>query len=83
MNGSNARGIRESLRHAEPVTLSLRVNDEYPDKVPLQSTPPTLLMNLPKLPKELDYRVIGRALALRDCDANIIVDFIPDVIPAS
>lgn len=72
--------IIKSLRHAEPVALSLHVNDEYPAKVPLQSTPPTLLMNLPRLPKELDYRLIGRALAVRDCDANIIVDFLPDAI---
>jgi hypothetical protein len=73
--------IRKSLRHSEPVTLTLHVNDAYPAKVPLQSTPPTLLMNLPKLPKELDYRLIGRSLALRDCDANIIVDFIPNALP--
>lgn len=72
--------ILKSMRRAEPVALSLHVNDDYPAKVPLQSTPPTLLMNLPRLPKELDYRLIGRALAVRDCDANIIVDFLPDAI---
>jgi hypothetical protein len=81
MKSPEGTKIRKSLRHAEPVTLTLHVNDEYPAKVPLQSTPPTLLLNLPKLPKELDYRLIGRTLALRDCDANIIVDFIAGVLP--
>jgi hypothetical protein len=81
MGGSEAERIRKSLRHSEPVALTLHVNDSYPPKVPLQSTPPTLLMNLPKLPKELDYRLVGRTLALRDCEADIIIDLIPDAIP--
>jgi hypothetical protein len=82
MQGHRARRIRQSLRHAEPDTaVPLRVNGEYPPKVPLQSTPPSLLLNLPRLPKELDYRIAGHSLVFRDVDANLIVDFIPDAIP--
>jgi hypothetical protein len=80
MKGERAAHIRASLRHAEPVRLSLAVNDVYPRSVPLQSTPPTLLLNLPELPKHVEYRIVGRALVLRDVDANIVVDFIPDAI---
>jgi hypothetical protein len=47
----------------------------------LQSTPPTILMNLPRLPPELEYRINGRALVLRDTNANLVVDLIPDAIP--
>lgn len=84
LQGPEAAKIRASLRHAEPVkALTLRVNAAYPDSVPLQSTPSTLLVNLPELPKELDYRIVGRTLVLRDVAANIIVDFLPDAIPAS
>ena len=43
--------------------------------------PPTLLRQLPDLPNELAYRIIGRALALQDIKANLIVDFIPNAIP--
>ena len=71
----------ESLRRSEPVRIPLRVNDTYPEKLPLQTTPPTLLLNLPKLPEELDYRVVGNNLVLRDVEANLIVDFIPQAIP--
>ena len=60
--------------------LRARVNDPYPHHVPLQSMPPSLLQSLPKLPKELDYRVVGRDSVLRDTEANLIVDFIPDAI---
>lgn len=81
MRGSRARRVHQSLKHAEPVVLHLSVNDTYPSKVPLQSTPPTLLANLPPLPPQMAYRVIGHDLALHDAEANIIVDFVPNAIP--
>jgi hypothetical protein len=81
MEGPQKARIKQSLANAEPVKVPLRVNDTYPDGVPLQSTPPTLLLNLPKLPKELEYRVVGHSLVLRDVDANLIVDFARNVIP--
>lgn len=76
--------IRASLRHAEPVRdLKLDVNGEYPQVAALQSTPPTLLSDLPKLPAELEYRIVGRELVLLDSAANLIVDLLPDALPAS
>jgi hypothetical protein len=82
--GPNGPMIRASLRHAEPLRgLSLRVNETYPQGVPLQSTPPSLLLNLPPLPQELEYRIVGRNLLIRDTVPNIIVDFIPDALPST
>jgi hypothetical protein len=55
--GSEGAKIRASLRRAEPVHgVAFKVNGAYPQGVPLQSTPPTVLLNLPRLPKELEYR---------------------------
>jgi hypothetical protein len=83
LDGPDGKRIRASLRRAEPVTgIPLRVNEKYPERIPLQSTPPTLLLDLPKLPPELDYRIVGRSLVLRDVAANMIVDFLPDALPA-
>jgi len=79
--GAHGDEIRASLRRAEPVNLKLQVNQAYPENVPLQSTPPTLLLNLPEPPDGLEYRIVGRDLILRDVEANTIVDFIPDAIP--
>jgi hypothetical protein len=81
MRGSDAERIKQSLKSAEPVQLQLRVNDEYPVSIPLQSTPPSLLENLPKLPPEVDYRVADHDLLLRDVGANIIVDLVTQAIP--
>jgi hypothetical protein len=32
------------------------------------------------LPPQVDYRIVGKALLLRDVDANLIVDYIPNAI---
>jgi hypothetical protein len=80
----NASRVHASLRHAEPVSdVAVKVNAIYPETVPLQSTPPSILLNLPTLPPELDYRIVGHNLVLRDVGANLIVDYIPGAIPSS
>jgi hypothetical protein len=62
----------------EPVeSPPLRVNMEWPAGVPFDYVPPQLLQSLPTLPKELQYRIIGRSLVLWDHRANLIVDFLP------
>jgi hypothetical protein len=81
MKGGNANRVRQSLDNAEPVRTPLHVNGTHPASVPRQSTPPTLLLNLPRLPAELAYGVVGHDLLLRDIGANLIVDFIPHAIP--
>jgi len=81
MRGTNGKNIRASLARSEPVRMEVAVNGAYPPGVALQSSPPTMLLNLPRLPAELDYRIVGNALVLRDIKANIIVDFMPNAIP--
>jgi hypothetical protein len=79
--GEDDARIRKSLERAEPVYMTLHVNDAYPPHIPLQSTPPTILANLPRLPPELEYRIVGKTLILRDTTANIVVDLIPNALP--
>jgi hypothetical protein len=59
------------------------VRSTDPANAPLQSTPSTLLLNLPVLNPELDYRVVAHSLVLGCVKANMVVDFIPDLIPQS
>ena len=81
--GPYGKEIRASMRHAEPVKMELEINHSYPDKVPLQSTPPTLLLNLPPLTDGLEYRLLDRELVLRDAEANLIIDYVPNAVPVS
>jgi hypothetical protein len=81
LNGPDSAKIRKSYERAEPIHgVQLEVNQTYPDGLPLQSMPPSLLLNLPRLPKELEYRFVGHELVLRDIAANLIVDLIPEIV---
>ncbi|HXD21304.1 MAG TPA: hypothetical protein VN654_30060 [Vicinamibacterales bacterium] len=60
--------------------IVLKVNAMYPPDSPLPSTPPQILMSLPKLPEQLEYRLVGKTLIIRDVEANIIVDFVPNAL---
>ena len=57
------------------------VNQAYPPTQPLVTFPAGLLRVLPKLPRELEYRLVQRNLILRDIAANVIIDFIPAATP--
>jgi hypothetical protein len=59
------------------------VNMTYPSNLPKANFPPRLALELPQLPDELEYRLVGTNLILRDSEANLIVDYIPSVLPAS
>jgi hypothetical protein len=44
--------------------------------------PPQVLMALPPLPDELEYRFVGRDLVLIDVHANLVVDVLREALPA-
>jgi hypothetical protein len=72
----NPTGDEERLQPPKVV-----VNGQYIPAAPLSTVPPTLLLALPTLPEEVEYRFVGRSLILRDAVANLIIDFIPDAVP--
>jgi hypothetical protein len=84
MDGSDGNKIRRSLQSAEPVAAEgasqIAVNHDYPNQKgqPLQSSPASLLQSLPVLPKGLEYRMVGNILVLRDSEANLVVDYLPN-----
>jgi hypothetical protein len=85
MQGGNAGPIRQSLKSTEPPEAPglLGVNAQLPDRLPMPSTPPTILLNLPRLADDVDYRIAGRSLVLHDMKAGTIIDVIPDAVPVT
>lgn len=73
-------GVREVLKEDKPAVLSFKVNGPYPDKQPVVTVPPNILETLPPLPKDIEYRFIGKHLILRDAKANLIIDYVPNAI---
>jgi hypothetical protein len=55
------------------VALNTRIN------APL--LPAVLTVDLPPLPKEVEYRFSGRTLVLTDAEAICVLDYIPDALP--
>jgi len=80
--GPKGPNARKTLRQGNPVKpFRLRVNDTYPETLPITTMPPALLLTLPQLPEEVAYRIVGRDLILQDVDARLIVDFIHHALP--
>lgn len=71
-----------TLKEGNPVKMRLNVNEVYPEGMPWTTLPPSLIQNLPRLPKEVEYRIVDRDLILWDVKANLVVDIFRQVIPS-
>jgi hypothetical protein len=80
LQGEDGRDAKRVLKDDAPAAVPLQVNAKYPSTAPLPTVPSKLLLNLPTLPKTLEYRIIQKHLILRDVEADLIVDFIPNAI---
>ncbi len=82
LKGEEGRDAKEVLKDDAPPagSVPLKVNAKYPDGLPRPTLPANLLLNLPGLPKGLEYRIVGKHLVLLDIDANLIVDYIANVM---
>jgi hypothetical protein len=56
------------------------VNKRFPWQLGA-AMPPCVLAALPPLPKELQFRLVGRDLILIDLDAMLVIDILPDALP--
>ena len=63
-----------------PKNMKVSINQVYPTALPLETFPPRLLKKLPDLPPELEYRLVGHDLILRDVKGNVIVDVLRNVV---
>jgi hypothetical protein len=86
------RRIIEAIKNENLGPVLANIDDEtvgptpaihlrFPVASPMATMPPSLLKALPPLPKNLEYRILGQYLVLRDVEAALIIDFIPAVIP--
>ena len=79
LRGVAALRTRESIREDAPETFVLVVNGSFPDG-PRSTMPGNVLAILPPLPSGLEYRIIDTHLVLIDTDADIVVDYVVDVM---
>lgn len=82
VRGRGAANTRATIREHNPVAFRLRVNDDYPEGATFPTVPPNVLGVLPTLPDGLEYRIVDEHLIIRDRNANIVVDYMFDVMCA-
>ena len=80
LRGLAALGTRESIRDDAPEVFVLAVNADYPAGASRSTMPGNVLKILPPLPMGLEYRIVDSHLILMDLDANIVVDYVLDVM---
>ena len=80
LRGLPALRTRESIREDAPEIFVLVVNGDYPAGASRSTIPPNVLKILPPLPLDLEYRIVDTHLVLMDLDANIVLDYILDVM---
>jgi hypothetical protein len=72
---------RDTLMDDNPGAFSHTINGTYPKDKPLSTVPINILVALPRLPDDIEYRFLGRHLILYDTRANVILDRIPCAVP--
>jgi hypothetical protein len=81
MRTANLRQALATIDDEEPTIRAPKIHLRFPAGSQLATTPASLLNLFPTLPQGLEYRIVGRNLVLRDVDAALILDYIPDLIP--
>lgn len=79
--GQERGEIKEAILEAETAGIPLKVNYPYPETKEVSAIPPTLLLRLPELPKELNYRFAGRHMLLIDKENGLILDYLLNALP--
>jgi hypothetical protein len=80
-NQSNAEGISASLACVSTlVEQKMQPNESYPEAWDYNMMPPTILLHIPRLPPELEYRIVNKDLIIRDVEANLVVDVMRNAI---
>jgi hypothetical protein len=79
--GVDRAELYRAVSQAETRGVPLRVNYPYPESSELLEMPPTLLLRLPQLPKQVKYRFVGRNLLLVDRENGLIIDYMTNALP--
>jgi hypothetical protein len=79
--GAELKELRASVMEADTKGVPVRVNKVYPESKELIEMPPTLLLKLPQLPKQVRYRFVGRNMLLVDRENGLIVDYMLKALP--
>ncbi len=73
-------GTWAAIMDDNPGDFTDRVNAAYQKGRPFSTVPANVLLTLPSLPADVQFRFLGRDLILYDTRANLIIDRLPNAI---
>ncbi len=79
--GAELKELRATVMEADTKGVPLRVNFVYPESKEMIEMPPTLLLKLPQLPKQVRYRFVNRHMLIVDRENGLIVDYMLNALP--
>jgi hypothetical protein len=82
LEGVDVAALLDDLNEGLDVPVGYRphVHEPYPEWAS-HAMPAILLLQLPELPEDIQYRLLGRDLVLLDLRADLIIDVVPRAIP--
>ena len=80
-SGPEGQKLRGSVMDENVKELPLKVNQRFPDVIPISTMPPAILKALPELPEQMQYRFVASQFVLLDSHSHLVADFIPAVLP--
>ena len=75
------RAVLAQIDDEQPPVADPHIYSRFPSASQMATMPASLLEALPALPYELEYRIIGEFLVLRDVRAALILDYIAQAVP--
>lgn len=81
LDSQEKKEVRQTVLEADNKAVPIRVNYTYPESEELVEMPPTLLLKLPQLPKQVKFRFVRRNLLLVDRENGLIIDYMTDALP--
>lgn len=81
LDSQEKREVRQTVLEADNKAVPIRVNYTYPETEELVEMPPTLLLKLPQLPKQVKFRFVKRNLLLVDRENGLIIDYMTNALP--
>jgi hypothetical protein len=79
--GTDRKEVRQTVLEADTKGVPIRVNYPYPETKELAQVPPTVLLKLPQLPKQVRYRFVRSHLLLVDRENGLIIDYMENALP--
>ena len=78
---SNSQISIDSIDDERPTVTEPSIYLRFPAASEMATMPPSILRLLPALPPELEYRIVGEYLLLRDVKAALVLDYIARAVP--